>query len=1137
MNLKAKINGVAGILLIGAMTVSVQAATTVQSGNVAAGLRKLMDTPIRDPSICVGPDGTYYLTGTSEPFWGFNNEQGIRIWKSKERVKWEPLGTVWRYGESPWHKKYLEAKKPLWAPEIHYLKGTFWLTYSIPGWDGTGKTSGSGLLKSTSGKPEGPYVDMQPAERLGDEIDATLFQEDNGDLYFAWHSGKIAKLKPDMSGLAEPYHWLKAGTSDTNKNHHAGLCAGIFGKDSFDHVGFEGMFLFKREGRYYLCCSDQMDGRYSCLVATSTNLLGPYSERYEAIQHGGHNAFFTDPQGQMWSTFFGPPYSERAAVLPVHFDEAGRLLPGKVKVQKTFPSGRVEHPLNVGDVHDFGGFIGERMQANKDGYLKPFNIDAQVKIIEERQHRAWWWVGEQAGKWLESAVIVSRQTGDAELEKKARETLRRMIASQEADGYLGVTPKDVRTPEKPLRGMDPYELYFTLHGLLTAYEQWGDKPALEAARKLGDYFVKYIGPGKAEFWPSPLRPPENVRTIITAQHAWVPEGTKTAAKLTNLSEIAGHTAHYGWEGTLLIDPMLRLAKVSGEKKYADWGGWVINNIDTWSGWDAFSNLDQVAKGTMGVHQLQPYVHSHTFQMNFLGFLRMYEITGDPSYLRKVAGAWDDVAERQMYITGGVSVGEHYEKEYIKPNVGGVVETCATMSWLQLTQYLLELTGDVKYADAMERLILNHVFASQTVDGDSYRYHTPPNGLKPVEYFHGPDCCTASGHRVVSLLPLFFYAKGKACVYVNQYVPSSATVGLEDGLSVKLKQETQYPAEETIVIRVDPSKKSAFSVNVRIPGWCQAPTVKVNGHAIDGVKPGSYAPITRTWKAGDVIEMKFPMTVQWMTQDERDGNGKNWALMRGPVVYALDTVWWQGGSKAPFCVWEGVGIHGEAAPACKMVAAPARTLGPGIEVPMTLISGQKVDLLMLPFANVGNWYRDRQSMPQRHEPAFSYAVWLPDVNSEAFKNASKRSAELEALKKSSVDFVLIGERGSEKDHELKGESTSFPFNGKSFRHSTKSFSYVIKVNPEVPCQLVCTYWGGEKDKRVFDVLANDRVLATQTLLQNKPNEFFEVRYPIPVDLIQGKTDALGQKVNKVTVKFQPHEGLTAGGVFGLRVETL
>lgn len=300
-----------------------------------AGMRKLFDTPLRDPSICRGPDGVFYLTGTSEPFWGFNNENGIRLWKSKDLATWEPLGTVWRYGSSPWHEKYLKAKKPLWAPEIHFNKGTFWLTYSMPGWrDGDpkgtdGKNSGSGLLKSTSGKPEGPYEDMQPNERLGDEIDASLFEDDDGSMYFLWHSGKIARLKPDMSGFAEPYHWLKTTTTDPDPKHHSGLCAGIFGKGSFDHVGFEGMFMFKREGRYYLCCSEMFNGLYSCMVATSTNIFGPYGERYEAIPRGGHNTFFQDEKKNWWSTYFGPPWNERATILPVEFADDGRIRPAK----------------------------------------------------------------------------------------------------------------------------------------------------------------------------------------------------------------------------------------------------------------------------------------------------------------------------------------------------------------------------------------------------------------------------------------------------------------------------------------------------------------------------------------------------------------------------------------------------------------------------------------------------------------------------------------------------------------------------------------------------------------------------------------------------------------------------------------
>jgi beta-xylosidase len=269
------------------------------------------------------------MTGTVEPFWGFN--EGIKLWKSPDLTNWTAMGFVWKYGASPWHQKFLAAKKPLWAPEVHYLKGTFWLTYSMPGWDGTAKTSGSGLLKSTTGKPEGPYADMQPAERLGDEIDASLFDDDDGAVYFLWHSGKIARLKPDMSGVAEPYHWLKTTTSDPNPKHHSSLCAGIFGKDSFNHVGYEGMFLFKREGHYYLSCSENFDGRYSCTIATSTNLFGPYGERYEAIPHAGHNTFFQDGRGQWRSTFFGSddtaPWQERPGVLPIGFDPQGRVYP------------------------------------------------------------------------------------------------------------------------------------------------------------------------------------------------------------------------------------------------------------------------------------------------------------------------------------------------------------------------------------------------------------------------------------------------------------------------------------------------------------------------------------------------------------------------------------------------------------------------------------------------------------------------------------------------------------------------------------------------------------------------------------------------------------------------------------------
>lgn len=302
-------------------------ASGAQKGRWNTGVRKLFDTPLRDTSICRGPDGTYYLTGTCQPFYGDN--KGIRVWHSKDLETWDSLGMVWQYGASPWHKAFLEKKKPLWAPEIHYLKGTFWLTYSMPGWDDTPKTSGCGLLKSTTGKAEGPYVDVQPNARIGDEIDASLFEDADGAVYFVWHSGKIARMKDDMSGLAEACHWLRTAGNDPAPNHHSDLCSLIFGRASYDHVGYEGATMFKANGRYYLAAAENIDGHYDCVVSESKDIYGPYGPRYTAVPDGGHVTFFQDATGAWWSTFFGndksAPQMELPGILPLAFDAEGHL--------------------------------------------------------------------------------------------------------------------------------------------------------------------------------------------------------------------------------------------------------------------------------------------------------------------------------------------------------------------------------------------------------------------------------------------------------------------------------------------------------------------------------------------------------------------------------------------------------------------------------------------------------------------------------------------------------------------------------------------------------------------------------------------------------------------------------------------
>ncbi len=175
----------------------------------------VLDVPLRDPAICRGPDHAFYLTGTlsfQDEGEDFANNAGIRVWKSHDLGNWEDLGIVWTVGlrndAHRWVTRPMGDADTLGsprhdsgiiAPEIHYLKGIFWLAFSR-------NNMGTGLLRSTSGKAEGPYEATAPSSRITHwGRDPSLFEDDDGAVYWLWSGPQvfIARMKPDLSGLAE----------------------------------------------------------------------------------------------------------------------------------------------------------------------------------------------------------------------------------------------------------------------------------------------------------------------------------------------------------------------------------------------------------------------------------------------------------------------------------------------------------------------------------------------------------------------------------------------------------------------------------------------------------------------------------------------------------------------------------------------------------------------------------------------------------------------------------------------------------------------------------------------------------------------------------------------------------------------
>ena len=756
----------------------------------------------------------------------------------------------------------------------------------------------------------------------------------------------------------------------------------------------------------------------------------------------------------------------------------------------------------AGQVHELGGFIGERYRLNTEARLLGdlgFEYEKFLRMVEEKKTAQWCFVGEHPGKWLEAAIWSSQATGNAALRAKAEETLRRMIAAQEPDGYLGIMATSLRTPAQPLRGMDPYEQYFTLHALITAYEAWGSKPALEAAKKLADYYVNTVGPGKVEFWP------------------------KHEDRSNGCGTIAGHAAHQCLEGTLFIDPMMRLYQATGEKRYLEWTQWVVANINRWGKMNdpklnVFDDLDLVADGKKTIGAVKGWSHSHTWHMNFLGMLRLYQATGDATLLRKVEGAMRDIMSRQVFATGAVSVHECYQTDQLLPNGSAVAETCASMSWLELNQYLLEMTANPVYADTIEKVMFNHLPAAQASDGGGFGYHTALVGTK-VRQMGGQTCCQGSGHRATAELVRFFYATDKEGLYVNQFVPSTVRLKLATGTGVTLKQATGYPNDETIRIDVTPEKAERFALRVRLPSWCEKPVLTVNGKPVSDLKPGSYCALKREWKAGDVVALTLPMIPQW-AKGEYNNSGLV-CLKRGPLVYMVDGIWVDGGLR-DLRSMEAVAVDTRAAPVVE--ALPAGFMGPALAVPVRIVDQPAKVVKMVPFANAGRWYIDEADKEKRPDRNL-YGAWLAPVGSE--RNAA--AVSLEVARRVELPNVIDRTGPSFKDEAHnpqngKEKPSGWSHLGYRTRHSGDWFSWDLKVLPDVPITLRVGCSGGEFGikKFSFDVLVDGQKVGEMKV--PAPEGRVDGVFALPAELTKGK--------DKVTVRFQAHPGKQAGRVFDL-----
>jgi DUF1680 family protein len=209
--------------------------------------------------------------------------------------------------------------------------------------------------------------------------------------------------------------------------------------------------------------------------------------------------------------------------------------------------------------------------------------------------------------------------------------------------------------------------------------------------------------------------------------------------------------------------------------------------------------------------------------------------------------------------------------------------------MKLSQNLLRLTGDARIADEIERSAYNALLGSMLPDGSSFAKYSPLAGyraLGEIQCDSGLNCCTANGPRGMMLLPETAVMSAADGVVVNLYGPSTATAALHDGGRARIEQATDYPVSETVALKVSPDRPRAFALRLRIPAWSERSSVTVNGAPVAGVRPGEYARIERTWRAGDEVRLELDLRARVVRA--QGAEDRYVAVMRGPVVLARDS---------------------------------------------------------------------------------------------------------------------------------------------------------------------------------------------------------------------------------------------------------
>ncbi len=504
----------------------------------------------------------------------------------------------------------------------------------------------------------------------------------------------------------------------------------------------------------------------------------------------------------------------------------------------------------VGADYDLSGYLRGRIDRLVQEYYvsTPATSPAMLQILRDRDKRPvrdplMPWAGEFAGKYLTGAVLHWRLTRDETLKTTIDAFARDLIATQAPNGYLGPFPAETRLTG---RNWDIWGHYHCMLGLMFYYEDTGYEPALDACRRAADLLFETFGPG------GPL--------------------------LTN-DDGAGSM------NMAVCHSLVLLYKKTGVQRYLDLAKYIVH--EAWNSPGAGRWLESALAGKPVVEFPQ---HRWECIHSWQALAELYWLTGDDQYRRALMVIWESGLRGDRHNTGGVTAGEGFQGT---PYHTAAIETCCTVAWVAMALDVLRMTGDSRIADELEWSTLNSALGAIPYGGRVCAYNVPMDGTRlfGVELpwqspKAGPDlnCCAVNAGRPLGMIAQWGLMSGNDnSLNLNYYGPGKMHADVA-GQTVELLQETNYPVENTVRLTVKPRHAANFTLNLRIPSWSQQTVVKMNGQETPAVA-GTYLPISRKWKKGDVVELTFDFSLRFWAGEQEFANKVS--VYRGPLLLAYD----------------------------------------------------------------------------------------------------------------------------------------------------------------------------------------------------------------------------------------------------------